>query len=67
LPEDLKQSYATIPGRQVADIGNRLRHGYGAVNTLIVWNIVCEDIPVLKSAITAAKISWSEKPEGEKP
>jgi uncharacterized protein with HEPN domain len=32
LPEEFKQKYAEIPWRHVADIGNRLRHGYDTVN-----------------------------------
>ena len=59
LPEEFKQKHAGIPWRQVADIGNRLRHGYDNVNNQIVWNIVQDDIPVLKAAVEAAIASDS--------
>lgn len=62
LPEEFKQKYAGIPWRHVADIGNRLRHGYDTVNNQIVWNIVQDDIPVLKAAVEAAIASNDQEP-----
>ena len=62
LPEELRRKYAEIPWRQLADIGNRLRHGYDTVNNQIVWNIVQYDIPVLMKAIEAAKASYNQEP-----
>lgn len=51
IPDEVKQREAEIPWRQIADIGNVLRHDYQRINPKIVWNIVHEYLPPLKSAV----------------
>jgi len=40
-----------IPWRDVGTIGNVLRHEYQSVSGRIIWNVVKEDLPVLKAAV----------------
>jgi len=42
-----------IPWRDVATIGNLLRHEYQSTSGKIIWNVVKEDLPTLKAAIEA--------------
>ena len=51
IPEAIKLQYPHIPWKRVADIGNRLRHAYDAVNSSIIWAIVEDDLPILKAVI----------------
>jgi uncharacterized protein with HEPN domain len=51
LKDDLKQQEPTIPWRNVADMGNWLRHGYDVLDDEILWETVQRDLPPLKSAI----------------
>jgi uncharacterized protein with HEPN domain len=39
VPEHLKQHEPQVPWRQVADIGNYLRHAYHRVDFEVLWNI----------------------------
>lgn len=51
LPDDVKALHPTIPWPEIAAIGNRLRHGYFAVNPNIIWQTATIDLPALKAAI----------------
>ncbi|MFQ6018720.1 MAG: HepT-like ribonuclease domain-containing protein [Kiloniellaceae bacterium] len=53
LPDALKDKHADIPWRQVADIGNILRHGYEIIDQEIVWNVATRDLGPLKAAVEA--------------
>lgn len=47
----LKARAHEIPWRNVADIGNWLRHSYDIVNDGILWSTIERDLPPLKSAV----------------
>ena len=51
VPEELKTTAPHIPWRNIADIGNRLRHGYDNLNDVIVWDTIRRDLPPLLAAI----------------
>lgn len=51
LTEDLKAREPDIPWRNVADMGNWLRHGYDILDDEILWDTVMRDLPALKAAI----------------
>jgi uncharacterized protein with HEPN domain len=51
LPDDVKQGESTIDWRKMIDFGNMLRHAYHATRVDIVWDIVQNDLPALKSFV----------------
>jgi uncharacterized protein with HEPN domain len=51
IPADVKARAPGIPWRQIAAIGNLLRHEYQRTDVTATWNIVAEHLPPLASAI----------------
>ncbi len=48
LSEDLKARHPHIPWRNVADIGNVLRHAYQNVAPPVMWSLVRDHLPQLE-------------------
>ena len=48
IPERLKAKYSSIPWREVAGVGNILRHGYKLIDDREIWDIVTSDLAPLK-------------------
>ena len=46
--------------KDIAGIGNILRHESQRVDGLIIWNAVKDDLPTLKKALLAMKASLKE-------
>jgi len=53
LPDDLKATHPEIPWRDIAGIGNILRHGYDSLEHAVIWGVVDNDLPPLKAAVEA--------------
>ena len=53
IPDWLKSTRADMPWRDVAAVGNILRHRYGNVSDPAIWSIVTLDFPALEIAVTA--------------
>jgi len=51
IPANLQASQPQVPWAQIMGIGNVLRHEYHRVSDTIIWNVVQEHLPTLKSAI----------------
>jgi len=51
VPPDLQMLAAEIPWRQIAAIGNLLRHQYQRADTAATWNVINEHLPPLADAI----------------
>lgn len=51
LSDELKTRYPQVEWRKIADFRNRLVHDYLGVDLEIVWQVVENDLPVLKRAI----------------
>jgi uncharacterized protein with HEPN domain len=51
LPDELKGRHPQLPWRQIAQVGNILRHGYRRVDHAMVWEIVELDLPPLRIAV----------------
>ena len=47
IPSDVRESYSSIPWRQVIATRNRLIHGYLGIDNDTVWSIIQDDIPAL--------------------
>jgi uncharacterized protein with HEPN domain len=53
IPQAAKDRHPQIPWQRVADIANRIRHAYHAVDSQIVWEIVSHELAALKAAVQA--------------
>jgi uncharacterized protein with HEPN domain len=51
LPDSVKQSAPHINWREMNNFANLLRHAYHSTNSDKVWQIVQNDIPLLKSFV----------------
>jgi uncharacterized protein with HEPN domain len=51
IPDKIKQDEAGIDWRKMVDFGNLLRHAYHTTKPEIVWDIVQNHLPPLKSFI----------------
>ena len=47
IPEEFRSRYPALPWRDIADLRNRLIHGYASVNLDILWVIIQNDLPPL--------------------
>lgn len=50
IPDDLRQAWPNIPWREIAAIGNKLRHEYQRIEDRILWNVVQRDLAPLEDA-----------------
>lgn len=53
LSDEVKSIRSEIDLRAVGAIGNVLRHEYHATSARIVWNVLHEDLPLLRLALEA--------------
>lgn len=51
IPQSDKANYPQIPWRDIAGIGNILRHGYDIVDPQQIWSVVKDELPALEAAI----------------
>lgn len=51
IPEDIKSNYPAVPWPDIAAIGNRIRHGYFAVDPRIIWDTATLDLPALRETV----------------
>lgn len=51
LPDNLKEQEASVPWREIAGIGNILRHAYDGVDNAIMWDTLLRDLPILRGAV----------------
>ena len=52
LPADLRKSYPKVPWRSMMGMRNVLIHEYFGVDLDIVWKVVVQRLPILKSHVT---------------
>lgn len=51
LPPEMKSRFPDIPWRDIASLGNVLRHGYDGVELTEIWRIATSDITTLRAVI----------------
>lgn len=51
LPDEVRRDAPGIEWQRMTDFGNQLRHAYHATDVDIVWNIVRNHLPPLKSFV----------------
>ena len=51
IPDDLKVEEPDVPWREIAGIGNVLRHDSGGVRPEVLWGIRTNRLVILKSAV----------------
>ena len=61
IPDHLKETQPQIPWPVVKGIGNVLRHEYHKIADKIVWAVVTDDLPPLKTAVEAIRAALQEK------
>ncbi|HWQ67305.1 MAG TPA: DUF86 domain-containing protein [Methanospirillum sp.] len=47
-----KENYPDIPWREMVGVRDRIIHGYFSVNWVIVWDIISNEIPGLKTQLS---------------
>jgi uncharacterized protein with HEPN domain len=55
LPDEVKAIRPEVPWPQVRTIGNVLRHEYHGLSDRIIWGVVMDELPALKTALLALK------------
>ena len=60
IPPELQQTQPQIPWAQIAGIGNVLRHEYHRVSDTVIWNVVQQYLPALRTAISAIDAGLKE-------
>ncbi len=51
IPQSDRDNHPQIPWRDIAGIGNILRHGYDIIDPQRIWSVVRDDLPALKAAV----------------
>ena len=51
IPDDMKARHPEIPWREIAGIGNVLRHNYEEIAPKVLVDLIDHDLPPLKAAI----------------
>jgi uncharacterized protein with HEPN domain len=51
LPGSMKEIYPDVPWQDIKDFRNLLIHEYFGVDLEIVWNTVCNDLPILLDTV----------------
>jgi uncharacterized protein with HEPN domain len=57
ISEEVKNRFSDIQWRQITGLRHVLVHEYFGVDNRLVWQIIIEDIPVLKSKIKEVLVS----------
>ena len=51
VPDEWKNELPEIPWRQVADLGNHVRHAYHRIDQQALWNIYANELDTLETVV----------------
>lgn len=51
IPEELKTTTPHVAWRQIAGVGNVLRHGYSSISDHVIWDIIVNHLDPLEAAV----------------
>jgi len=60
IPPELQAGRPEVPWGQIMGIGNVLRHEYHRISDVIIWNVVKQHLPTLRSAVAAIDANLNE-------
>jgi uncharacterized protein with HEPN domain len=60
IGREYKSQHKGVRWKDIAGIGNILRHEYQRVDGQIIWNAMKDDLPALKEALLAIRASLKE-------
>jgi len=61
IPKEIKAAHKNVRWKDIAGIGNILRHEYQRVDQTIIWKAVKDHLPMLKAALLAIKEAAESK------
>jgi len=64
LGDDAEKLCPGQPWHDIRGIGNKLRHEYDGINLELIWNLVQDDLPALRTSVTKTLNSQSGPTEG---
>lgn len=59
LTEEFKETYNEMPWRQIKALRNIAAHQYGTVDSVLMWEIVNDDIPELERYCQKILSDWA--------
>jgi uncharacterized protein with HEPN domain len=62
LPQDVRDQAPAIPWRKIIGMRNILVHHYFAIDRVVVWGVVEQDLPELRSGVDALLAQLDTQP-----
>lgn len=55
MPSEVVERYPDVPWERMISMRNKVTHEYFGIDTEILWQTICEDLPPLKTQLQALK------------
>lgn len=63
IEDDFARTHLEIPFRVLYGLRNRIVHDYEGVNLVLIWEIIQDDLPALRGALSAIKKDQTDSQE----
>lgn len=63
MPTAIRQKYSALPWQGMAGMRDRVIHGYDIVDLQIVWDTVCDDLPIIKPQLQQILADYADLPD----